>query len=136
VETRDVLAEDVQVGRPPLRKARLVGAIADRRRVVDQRIEPDVDHLLGCERQGNAPRLPRPAHRDVLETAVEQAQDLVAADLWLEELRMVREMPQQPVAILGEAEEVVLLPDPLRRHRRVQRTLAVDEIFLRLERLA
>src|SRR5678815_4026796 len=49
---------------------------------------------------------------------------------------MGREMIGERLLILRETEEVVLLANPLRRERRVQRTLAVDEIFVRLELFA
>ena len=55
-------------------------AEADRGRVVDQRVEPDVDDAVGIERQRDAPRLPGAADRDVFEPALEQAQDFVAPD--------------------------------------------------------
>ena len=127
---------DVQIGRPPRLEQRLVAAEADGRRVVDQRVEPDVDDAAGIERQRDAPRLPGPADRDVLEPALDQAQDLVAADVRLQELRMRREVLEQRLLILRQPEEVVLLADPLRRRRRVQRAVAVDEVLLLLERLA
>ena len=43
VEPRDVLADDVKVGRPPLRERRGVVGEPRARDVVDQRVEPDVD---------------------------------------------------------------------------------------------
>ena len=92
----------------------VVGAVADRGGVVDQRVEPDVDDAARVERQRNAPRLSGAADRDVLEAGLEQAQDLVAADLRLEELRVRGEVLEQRLLIRREPEEVVLLPDPLR----------------------
>src|SRR5206468_3696733 len=43
VEARDVLADEMDVGRPPLLEALLVAAIANRRDIVQERIEPDID---------------------------------------------------------------------------------------------
>src|SRR5688572_13632360 len=46
---------------------------------------------------------------------------------------MIGEVLQQRVAILRQPEEEVLLLDPLRRQRRMERALAVDEVLLLLE---
>ena len=46
------------------------------------------------------------------------------------------EVIEQRLLIFREPEEVVLLADPVGRGRQVQRTLAVDEVLLLLERLA
>ena len=51
VETRDVLADHVQARRPPRSEPRLVRPHADRRRVVDQRIEPDIGIVILIEGQ-------------------------------------------------------------------------------------
>ena len=46
------------------------------------------------------------------------------------------EVIEQRLLVLRQPEEVVLLADPLRVQRRVERAVAVDEILLLLERLA
>ena len=56
-------------------------------------------------------------------------------DVGLHELGMRGEVVEQRLLIFRQAEEVVLLTDPLRRDRRVQRTAAVDEVLLLLELL-
>ena len=136
VEPRDVLADDVQIRRPPLLEHLRIVAEADRRRVVDQRVEPDVDDARRIERQRDAPRLPGAADGDVLQPAFDQPQDLVAPDLGLQELRVRGEVIEQRLLILRQPEEVVLLADPLGLQRRVQRAVAVDEVLLLLELLA
>ena len=135
VKPRDVLADDVQVGRPPRLEQRLVGPVADRGRVVDQRVEPHVDDAVGVEGQRNAPRLARAADRDVLQAALQQPEDLVAANLGLQELRVRLEVREQRIAVLREAEEVVLLLDPLGRPL-VHGAQPLDEVLLLLEGLA
>ena len=135
VEARDVLPDDVQVGRPPGLEQRLVGAVPDPRNVVDERVDPDVDHAVGIPRNRYAPRLAGPAHRDVFEPRFEQPEHLVAADLRLQELGMGLVVVEQPPPVLRQPEEVVLLLDPLRRPA-VHRTVAAVEVLLRLERLA
>ena len=135
VEPRDVLAHDVQVGRPPFLEQRLVRPVADGGCVVDEGVRPDVDDATRVGGQRDAPRLPGAAHRDVVEAALEKPQDLVAADLRLEEMRVGCVVIEQRLAVSGQAEEVVLLLEPLRRAL-VNRTIACDQILLRLERLA
>ena len=55
VKARDVLANDVQVGGPPAIKQITIAAEADRRRVIDQRVEPDIDNVRRVPRQRDAP---------------------------------------------------------------------------------
>ena len=55
VEARDVLADDVEVGRPPRVEQRVVGAVAHPRRVVDQRVHPDIDDTVRIRRDRDAP---------------------------------------------------------------------------------
>ena len=114
----------------------VVPAVADRRGVVDQRVEPHVDDARRIERQRNAPRLPGAAHRNVFEAGFDETQDLVAADFRLDERRVRRVVLEQRLLILREAEEPVLLANPLRLDRRMDRTVPVDEVLLLLERLA
>ena len=78
------LPDEMEIGGPPFRQPGLVGAKADARRVVDERVEPDVGDAVGIERQRNAPRLPGAAHRNVLEPVVDQPQNLVPARLGLD----------------------------------------------------
>ena len=113
VEARDVLADHVQVGRPPLLEQRRIGAEADRRRVVDQRVEPDVDDARRIERQRDAPRLPGAADRDVLRPPSSSRRISLRRTSGCEELRMRGEMVEQRLLILRQPEEVVLLADPL-----------------------
>ena len=124
----------MQVRRPPLREQRLVRAEPDRRNVVDQSVEPDVDDAAGIAGQRDPPRLAGAADRDVLEPGLDQTQDLVAAGLGLDESGISREVREQRILVGRQAEEVVLLLDPV--HRAVQRTLTVDEISFLLERFA
>ena len=135
VETGDVLADHVQVGRPPAIEQLLVPAVADRRRVVDQRVEPDIDHAAGVEGDGNAPRLPGPAHRDVLEAALDQPQDLVAPDLRLDEAWMLAVVIEQRLLVLRQPEEPVLLANPVGLGA-VDRAQPLDQVLFGLERLA
>ncbi len=134
VEPCNVFADDVQVGRPPLREHRLVCPEAGGGGVIDQRVEPDIDHARRIVRHRDAPRLSGAADRDVVEAGFEQLENLVAAGVRLHEFRMRREVRDERVAVLREAEEVVLLLDPL--DGAVQRALPVHQVLVLLERLA
>ena len=135
VEARDVLADHVQAGGPPFLEPLFVPAVADGRRIVNQRVEPDIDHARGIEGYRNAPRLPGATHRDVFQPAFNQPQDLVAANVGLDEARVLGEVLQQRLLVLREPEEPVLLLDPLRLGV-VDRAIAVDQVLLLLEGLA
>ena len=114
----------------------LVGPVADGGDVVQQGVEPDVDRLLGVERDGDAPGEPLPADRDVLEARLDEADDLVPPALGLDEVGVGLVVGEQAVGEGGEAEEVILLLDPPELAVRVVRAPAVDDLLLGLERLA
>src|SRR5262249_1473430 len=83
VEARDVLADEMNVGRPPLLEALLILPVADRRDVVQQGVEPHVDGELLVERNADAPVLADPSDVDVAQFGLHQRQDLVATRLRL-----------------------------------------------------
>ena len=116
-------------------KRSIVPAVADRRRVVDERVEPDVDDAGRIERQRNAPRLPRPADRDVLEPALEQAQDLVAARSRAGGTPGAPRSARAAAAGTSRGGRSSSSPDPLRLGL-VDRAQPVDQVLLLLERLA
>ena len=116
----------------------LVGPVADPGDVVEQGVEPDVDRLLGVERDLDPPGEALAGDGDVLQLGFDQAEDLVPPALGLDELRVRRVMGQQPFPVRGEAEIVIILLDPDERRVRVDRTLAaaLGDLLLGLERLA
>ncbi len=136
MESRDVLADQVHIGRPPVLEPLRIGSQADCRRVVDQRVEPDVDDALGVPGQRNAPRLTGPADGDVVETAFEQPELLVTARLGHRKLGMLLKVLEQRLLVLRQPEEIVLLLDPLRLGLRMLRAAPVHELFLGLEGFA
>ena len=135
VKPCDVLPDHVQIGRPPLLHHRGIGAVPDRAEVVDQRIDPHVDHARRIVGHGNAPRLPGTADRNILEAAFNQSQNLVGPDVGNEKLRTPFEVIAKPLGVFGQSEEIVLLSNPLWL-RPMNRTQAVNEILLLLEGLA
>ena len=126
VELDDVLADDVDVGRPEfgaVRGTRRVpiperggsGAVAEGhgdRVVIGEGVEPDVGHPFGGEGQGNAPAEAAGGTRDaqVFELLrAEEAEDLVASDGGGNEGRVGLDVGDEPVLVLGHAEVPVLL---------------------------
>ncbi len=55
VKAGDVLADDVHISRPELGEEFVIPAEADGRYVIDQGVKPDVDHMVGLDRQGDSP---------------------------------------------------------------------------------
>ena len=135
VKARDVLANDVEIRGPPRADRLGVRAISHGAEVVDQRIDPDVDDAARVVGHRDAPGLPRAADRNILETRLEQSENLVPAHLRHEEVRVPLEMVAQLLGVFRQPEEVVLLADPLGL-RPVNRAIPVDEVLLLLEGLA
>ena len=115
VEADDVLAHDVLLGRPEARKALggLGVAIAGGRDVVDEGVEPHVGHVVGVEGQRDAPVERGARDGEVLEAALDEAHDLVATDLRLDEVGVSGIEVEQRLLELGKLEEPALLLDAL-----------------------
>ena len=112
VEANDVLADKVEVCRPELVVlAQVVGAVAERRDVVDEGIHPHVGDVLGVERQRDAPVEGRAAHRQVVHAAFDERADLVFANLRANELGVLVIVGKELVSELGELEKPVLFLD-------------------------
>ena len=135
VETRDVLSDHVEVGRPVAREEPVRLRVADPGDVVDERVEPDVDGLVRIDRERNPPRARGARDRDVLEAAIDHVHDLVAPDFGDDELGMLPDVAEQRRAVLRELEEVVVLAQPL-EDRLVDGAFPVDQVLLRIETLA
>ena len=109
--------------------------VRQRAEVVDQRIGPHVGDLIRVPRDRDPPGLRRAADREVAQTARDEAPGLVGAEAGQDEVRALVVQLQQAVLVGGEAEEPVLLLQPLGLDA-VIGALAVDELVLALERLA
>ena len=67
VELEDVLADQVERGGPEaVGQVLALARVGERRVVVEERVDPDVDHLRRVPRDRHAPLQPRPAERQVL----------------------------------------------------------------------
>ena len=134
VEAEDVLADHVGAG-PPRAEAGLVGAVADRRDVVRQGVEPDVRDVALVPRQRDAPGDRRAADREVLQAAADEAEGLVALGLGPDEVGVLLVPLEQGLLVLREPEEVVLLAHQL-DGAAVDGAVAVDQLGLGVVRLA
>ena len=82
VEAEDVLADEVDARRPELVVPRLViAAETERRDVVGQGVEPDIDHVVLVAGVGDAPLERGAGDGQILEPAFDKADDLVVPAL-------------------------------------------------------
>lgn len=115
VEAEDVLADQMYVGGEGVPELLRVLVVADRRRVVQQCVDPHVDHVLVVPRDRDAPVEGGTGDGEVLEALADEVHDLVARRLGLDEVRVRLVVGEQLLAVLAELEEVVLLLEDLHR---------------------
>ncbi len=116
MELDDVLGHHVVVGRPEaLGQILAFTRIGERRVVVEERVPPDVDDLLGVPGDGNAPAQPCARERHVAQTTLDERERLVGAETGLDEVGTVGVELLEALLEGGELEEPVLLglPDEL-----------------------
>ncbi len=134
VELEDVLADHVQVGRPEaVGEVLALTRVGERRVVVEEGVDPDVDDLRLVPRHRHAPLEPRPAERDVLEAALDERERLVEAHLRDHEVRAFRVEPLERLLERRQPEEPVVLHLPLERDLVDRAAVAVLDLRLRLE---
>ena len=102
VETKDVLAHKMHIRRPRLRELLRVGravlsAVTHSRGVVEQRVEPHVDHLRGVPRQRDTPRHARARHGDVGKTLLDKRHHFVVRATWLHRIGVRLVVRDQPI---------------------------------------
>ena len=81
VELEDVLGHQVHRRRPVAGEVLAGAGVRQRREVVDERVDPDVDDLLRVPRHGDAPLERRAADGDVLQALLDEGERLVVARL-------------------------------------------------------
>lgn len=141
VEPDDPLADHVQplvALAPPVAVVLAAGVTPERGDVVGERIEPDVDHLLGIVRHRDAPApcpLARAGDAEVAEAVPDEHEHLVAPVLGLDPKAPVLDQIEQHVLVVRQPEEPVELDDYLGRLS-VLGAAPAGEISGRDERLA
>ena len=109
METGDILAYDVDVARPVFSVvfALLVGRIAERRDVVCQSVEPDVNDVLRIKLNGDAPFERRARNAQILQSGLYEVVYHLAADvLRRDEIGIFLEEREQLVLIFAHFEEI------------------------------
>src|SRR5207253_2158980 len=76
--------------------------------VIGERIEPDINHMLGIVRDRDAPRKGAAADRKIAQPATNKRKYLVPPSLWADEIRMFRKEGDQFV-LEGRKLEVIIL---------------------------
>ena len=110
VELEDVLADEVEGRRPEaVGQVVPVAGEAERGDVVEQRVEPDVEDLVGIPRDRDPPLQPRARERDVLQPLGDERARLVAELAREDEVRVLRRELLELLLEAREAEEPVVL---------------------------
>jgi hypothetical protein len=115
VEADDVLADEVDVGRPPLGEGGPVLGVAGGGDVVGQRIQPDIHYMCIVARHLHAPAEAGAADREVAEARLHEGDHLVPPAGRRDEVGVRLVEGQQLLLPGGEAEEVRGLAHPLHR---------------------
>ena len=123
MEAHDILAGDVQIGRPvTLEFVAFDIGIAGGRDVVRERIHPDIHHMRWSARHLDAPVERRSRDRKVLQAAFDKTRNFVEPLARQHEVGHIRIEGEQFVLIGRQAEEIGFLLGPL--DRRAQRFAA------------
>src|SRR5215207_9943788 len=111
VKARDVLAHHMYLRRPGDLTAG--SGIPGRCQVARQRVEPHVDRVVAAvargNREGNSPAERRARDGHVLETTLDERNDLVIPTQRLNEFRMVFQMSQKKLLMRTQSKEPVRL---------------------------
>src|SRR5699024_4549703 len=100
----------VQVGGPELVKVMVgVVAVAQRRDIVGQRVDPDIDRVFGVEGHLDAPAHAGAGDAGVLQALFDESDHLVFAAGRLDEVGVLLIILKQPVGVLAGLEEVGFL---------------------------
>src|SRR5699024_8264055 len=83
--------------------------IPQRRDIVRERVDPDIDRVFGVKRHRDAPGYARAGDAGVLQALLDEGDHLVAAGGRLDEIGVILIVLQQPVGVLAGPEEVGVL---------------------------
>ena len=109
MEAEDVLADDLQIGRPvfPVQLALFVDGVAERRDIVGQRVDPDVDDVAGIEFHRYAPLEGGTADAEVLHAGFDEVIDhFLLAGFRGDEVGVGFDIVLKTLLILGQLEKI------------------------------
>ena len=123
-----------QARRPePLRQVLARARERERRVVVQQRVPPDVEDLLGVPRDRDAPAEAAAAERDVLQAALDERERLVVAHARLDEVGALGEQALERLLERRQPEEPVVLVLARQRDLVDRAGVALGDLALGLE---
>ena len=93
VEPQDFFANDMQVGGPKVPTRRMAFTACFRQTqgsgIVEERVDPNINHMLLVPRHRDTPREVGSTDRDVLEAFSDPTEHLVASSFWSNKVRLV-----------------------------------------------
>ena len=108
MEAHDFFADHVHIGGPVLVEfGGVVGAIAERGNVVRERVEPDVDYVLGIVRHRDAPGERRAADGKIAQSAADEREHFIAPRLGADEMGLLGVEADQLVLKCRELEKII-----------------------------
>ena len=130
VETHDFLAHQVDIHRPVLLVQFIVFRISQSGDVVGQRIQPYVDDVFFVNRNRDSPVEGGTGNTKIFQTLLHKGNHFISARFRLQKIRIVPEIIQQRIAVLGQTEEVRIFAHLLHFTTAV-RALAVYQLRFR-----
>ena len=115
VETHDILADDMHIGRPEARKFAVAIRKTDARQIGGQRVDPDIHHMPWRTRNRHAPVKTGARDAQILQSAFNEAEHLIPAAFRADEIGIIAVKRQQRLLIFGKPEEPRLLHGPFDR---------------------
>src|SRR5580693_5933513 len=93
----NLFAHEVQIGRPPAFPGRIVRPTGCGK-VVDQRVEPDIDHFRWIVRNGDAPSMVVASDAHIPQALANESDHLITTELRKQEVRVLLDVGQEAVA--------------------------------------
>jgi len=113
MKTGYVLPHKVKISGPVLFELLLIVRETDTREVIDQCVEPDVDHIPLVDRQRYTPSGTGTGDAYILKVPVKKADDLFLYDFRSNEIRVFLNVIQQKLMVIRQAEKIVFFLDPI-----------------------
>ncbi|EQB20212.1 hypothetical protein UNSWDHB_2470 [Dehalobacter sp. UNSWDHB] len=105
METDNIFANKMNIGRP-VSFVFFAVRIAQRRDIVDQGIEPDIDHMFRIKRDLDAPLEGRTRYTEIFKPAFNKPDHFISSRSRLNKIGMVLNILQQSATVFGHPEKV------------------------------